>query len=136
MPKKEDRVTMSRPFDDPTFNRSAVYFYDIEFQRKFEQNLIRYGILTSQNATETIIKTVNAGVSGGLIGSVQGGEGCYWTKEAEDLFYDEGHVGVGKVPDIDAMLNVRGLTRIEADITDADGDAFLEIISQQEVVGG
>jgi hypothetical protein len=132
MPKKEERVTIGRPFDDPTFNRSAVYFYDIEFQRKFEQNLIRYGILTSKNATETITKIINSGAASG-VGTV-GGDGCYWTKDGADLYYSEGFVGVGKIPD--TMFNVRGLTRIEADITDTDGDAFLEIVSQQEVVGG
>ena len=122
------------PFLDPSFNRASVYFDDIQFQRRFEQNLIRYGVLAGAAGEATITTIVNQAASANAgIGFVNGAAACYWIKDGTSVYYDEGYVGVGKVPE--TWFNVQGLARFEADPEDTDGDCFIEIVSQKEIVG-
>lgn len=77
-------------------SRHSVHFDDIEFQRRFEQNLIRFNLISGQQASAEISQAVtNVVVSGGGGG---GGTGCYWTKEGSTLVYYGGNVGVGVHP--------------------------------------
>ena len=95
------------PFQDPEFRRRSVHFDDIEFQRRFEQNLIRYGLVTGAAVTKEINNTVL--ISGGGGG---GHVGCYWTKEGSNVVYWEGNVGV-KVHPRDNDFEVKGNALIE-----------------------
>jgi len=95
---------------DPAFRRASVYFDDIEYQRRFEQNLIRYGLVSGKQVTEEINKSVIATGGGGGGG---GGGWCYWTKEGSNLAYYEGNVGVGCHP-LSNDFEVRGNILVEA----------------------
>jgi hypothetical protein len=98
------------PFQDPAFRRHSVHFDDIEFQRRFEQNIIRYGFRTAAQITEEINNTVI--VSGGGGGGGHDIE-CYWVKEGSNLVYYDGNVGV-KVHPHSNDFEVRGNVLVEA----------------------
>jgi len=99
------------PFQDPAFRRHSVHFDDIETQRRFEQNLIRYNIPNEVRITEIVNTIVNAGGGGG------GGGGhdieCYWVQEGSNLVYYDGNVGV-KVHPHSNDFEVRGNVLVEA----------------------
>lgn len=58
--RKDDKERIVTPFTDPNFRRRSVSFDDIEFQRKFEQNLIRYNII-KQAETEVVPPAESSG---------------------------------------------------------------------------
>lgn len=89
-------------------SRHSVHFDDIETQRRFEQNLIRYGFKTGDQITEEINNTILVTGGGGA-----GGDGwCYWIKEGSNLVYYDGHVGVGVHPH-NNDFQVRGNVLVE-----------------------
>jgi hypothetical protein len=98
------------PLNDPAFRRHSVHFDNLEFQRRFEQNLIRYGLVTAEQVTKEINNTVVVGGGGGGGG---GGTGCYWVKEGSNLVYYDGNVGVGVHPHSNDF-EVRGNVLVEA----------------------
>lgn len=99
------------PLNDPAFRRHSVHFDDLEFQRRFEQNLIRYGLVTGEQVTKEINNTVVVTGAGG------GGGGhdpfCYWVREGSNLVYYDGNVGVGVHPHSNDF-EVRGNVLVEA----------------------
>lgn len=106
--RKDDQETT--PFNDPVFRRRAVNFNDIEFQRNFEQNLIRFGLLNGAQVTQRINNAIV--VSGG--GNVEVHDKfCYWTKEGPDIVYYGGNVGVGIHP-YNNDFEVKGNVLVEA----------------------
>jgi len=94
----EKKKTKDEP-EDPVFafltSRRSISIGDIEFQRQFEQNLIRHNL--SGEATISNV-TKNYTVSGGSTGSPGGGIQCYWELEGSDLAYYEGNVGIKMNP--------------------------------------
>lgn len=80
--------------EDPIFSfmrsERSINCGDLEYQRKFEQNLLRHN-LASESQVTTIIK--NYAISGGGGGFAPATE-CYWLKEGSDIWYDDGNVGV------------------------------------------
>lgn len=52
MATKKQEEPVKTPFTDPVFARRTVSFGSLEFQRMFEQNLIRYGALMSIQPTK------------------------------------------------------------------------------------
>jgi len=95
---------------DPAFRRASVYFDDIEYQRRFEQNLIRYDL---KGGTQ-ITKEITVAVSGGGGGGGGGGQAdCYWTLEGSNIVRYGGNVGVGVHPHLNDF-EVRGNVLVEA----------------------
>lgn len=120
--RKTDQVVT--PFTDPAFRRSSVYFDDIEYQRHFEQNLIRYNLLNGvqvDGKIQNITNLINAGGGGG--GQTQAD--CYWTKEGSDLLYEEGSVGVKCHPTL-GDFEVRGNLVVEAK---GGEDPYIDIVN-------
>lgn len=97
-------------------SRHSVHFDDIEFQRKFEQNLIRFGLMTSIDVDKKISSIPTGG------GASTSGSGCYWSKENTCLVYRDGNVGIGIYPDTNT-LQVLGNAMIHSMVQ----QAFLEI---------
>ena len=118
--RKTDAVLT--PFTDPAFRRSAVHFDNIEFQRRFEQNLIRYDLKNGSQVEQTINNIVSTTTGGG--GGGESTTGCYWTKEGSNLAYYDGNVGVKCHPTGGADFEVMGGILIEAR---GDQQPFLEI---------
>ena len=100
---KKETVTPENPLRVIFNERHAVHFDDIEFQRRFEQNLIRYKL-----GGETIIKEVRVG-GGNAFPSVTDEQDCYWTLEGMNIIRYGGNVGIGIHPianDFEVLGNV------------------------------
>jgi len=93
---------------DPAFRRASVYFDDIEYQRRFEQNLIRYDLKGGTQITKEIRVAVSGGGGGG-----NGHAFCYWTLEGSNIVRYGGNVGVGVHPHSNDF-EVRGNVLVEA----------------------
>ena len=93
---------------DPAFRRASVYFDDIEYQRRFEQNLIRYDLIGRAEAKREIKNIVLTGGGGG-----NGHAFCYWTLEGSNIVRYGGNVGVGIHPHSNDF-EVRGNVLVEA----------------------
>jgi hypothetical protein len=118
--KTDQAVT---PFTDPAFRRSSVYFDDIEYQRRFEQNLIRYDLKNGAQVKGVVQNIINQTTITGGGGGGEEATGCFWTKEGSDLLYEEGMVGINCHPTA-GNFEVRGTVVIEAK---GDVDPLLEI---------
>jgi hypothetical protein len=94
MPIKKDlKERAVTPFTDPLFGRRSISIGDVEFQRKFEQNLIRFGGLPAQAAQSAF-----GGASSGA--SAQSG--------IQDLPYDTNQV-LGGEGEWEDLISASGL---------------------------
>jgi len=88
-------------------SRHSIHFDDIEFQRRFEQNLIRHK-LGGETVTKEQVTIAGTGIGGGGSGNF-----CYWTLEGSNLVRYGGNVGIGIHPHSNDF-EVRGNALIEA----------------------
>lgn len=106
------------PFTDPKFREGSVYFDTLEFQRRFEQNLIRYNLQNAAQVEGKINNIVNNIVMTGGGGGGETSVSCYWTKEGETLLYMGGKVGVMCHPtaadfEVRSSLLVEGIGNVD-----------------------
>ena len=117
------------PNIDPEFKRKSLDFGSIEDRRRFEQNLIKYGLLeTEAEETPTLAQDIVTSLVT-IINNVYGE--AIWEKIGHDAWYRKGDVrvknnlGVGIDPEV--PVHIAGVTRVET-AEDASGEAFFDIV--------
>ena len=131
----------SIPFLDNDFRKETLDFGSIEDRRKFEQNLIKYGVQTAADVV-TIIETRETVTEVGdvIINNIN--NDAIWELIGHDAWYRKGNVratrelrvdqriGAGKAADSDTVLNALGLVRVESD--EDDGSVSVELIAGED----
>lgn len=128
---KNDKPIPLSPFDDEKFKHKSLSYGTLEDRRRFEQNLIKFGVVTTGNLSDQIdrVESETTIIEERTVNNIYGD--AIWELIGLDAWYKKGDVrvknylGVGVDPEV--PVHIAGTTRIESHEDDS-GSVYLDLI--------